>query len=136
MTGCSYDHMARNWRCSLRLSALAAITVLVSCCGSPILPAGSEVRTTLLYDVLRDGVMSVAILDLFIGLGRRPSGSTPPVSTAWRSRGTAGGRYHGVADEGVPIRDIAEIIGKRLSVPAVSKSAEEVAGRAGLHRPS
>lgn len=47
-------------------------------------------------------------------------------------KGTAGGRYHGVADEGVPIRDIAEIIGKRLSVPAVSKSAEEVVGALGF----
>ncbi|WP_437813550.1 SDR family oxidoreductase [Sorangium sp. So ce1078] len=47
-------------------------------------------------------------------------------------KGTAGGRYHGVAEEGVPIRDIAEIIGKRLCVPAVSKSAEEVVGALGL----
>jgi nucleoside-diphosphate-sugar epimerase len=48
------------------------------------------------------------------------------------AKGTAGGRYHGVADEGVPIRDIAEIIGKRLGVPAVSKSAEEVVGTLGF----
>lgn len=42
-------------------------------------------------------------------------------------RGTAGARYHGVADEGVPVREIAEIIGRRLGVPAVSKTAEEAA---------
>lgn len=47
-------------------------------------------------------------------------------------KGTAGGRYHGVADEGVPIRDIAEVIGKRLGVPVVSKSAEEVTGALGF----
>jgi nucleoside-diphosphate-sugar epimerase len=47
-------------------------------------------------------------------------------------KGTAGGRYHGVADEGVPIRDIAEIIAKRSNVPAVSKSAEEVVGALGF----
>jgi nucleoside-diphosphate-sugar epimerase len=47
-------------------------------------------------------------------------------------KGTAGGRYHGVADEGVPIRDIAEVIGRRLNVPAVSKSPEEVAAILGL----
>lgn len=41
-------------------------------------------------------------------------------------KGTAGGRYHGVAEEGVAMRDIAETIGKRLGVPAVSRSAEEV----------
>jgi len=47
-------------------------------------------------------------------------------------KGTAGGRYHGVADEGVPIRDLAEIIGRHLHVPAVSRSAEEVAGMLGF----
>ena len=47
-------------------------------------------------------------------------------------KGTAGDRYHGVADEGVPTRDIAEIIGKRLRVPAVSKSIEEVVGALGF----
>ncbi|MDP9151158.1 MAG: SDR family oxidoreductase [Myxococcota bacterium] len=47
-------------------------------------------------------------------------------------KGPAGGRFHGVADEGVPIRAIAEIIGRRLNVPAVSKSAEEVTSLLGL----
>ena len=33
--------------------------------------------------------------------------------------------YHGVAEEGVPFREIAEVIGRRLNVPIVSKSSEE-----------
>lgn len=37
----------------------------------------------------------------------------------------AGSRVHGVADEGVPIREVAGIIGRRLNVPVVSKSPEE-----------
>ncbi len=42
-------------------------------------------------------------------------------------QGTAGARYHGVAEEGVPFRDIAAAIGQRLNVPLVSKSADEAA---------
>ena len=40
-------------------------------------------------------------------------------------RGSAGARYHGVADGGVPTREIAEVIGRRLNLPVVSKSPEE-----------
>jgi len=42
-------------------------------------------------------------------------------------KATAGARYHGVAEEGVPFREIAEVIGKRLNIPVVSKSAEDAA---------
>lgn len=34
-------------------------------------------------------------------------------------------RLHGVADEGVPFRDIAAVIGRHLNVPTVSIPAEE-----------
>ena len=37
----------------------------------------------------------------------------------------AGTRLHGVADEGVPFRDIAAVIGRHLNLPVVSISAEE-----------
>lgn len=46
-------------------------------------------------------------------------------------KGSAGGAYHGVADEGVPFREIAEVIGRRLKVPVASKSSEEAANHFG-----
>jgi nucleoside-diphosphate-sugar epimerase len=46
-------------------------------------------------------------------------------------KGSAGASYHAVADEGVPFQDIADVIGRRLNVPIVSKSPEEAADHFG-----
>jgi nucleoside-diphosphate-sugar epimerase len=40
-------------------------------------------------------------------------------------KGSAGDRYHAIAEEGVPLRDIATAIGRGLNIPVVSKTAEE-----------
>jgi nucleoside-diphosphate-sugar epimerase len=40
-------------------------------------------------------------------------------------RGAEHAIYHGVADEGVPFREIAEVIGRHLNVPTVSISPDE-----------
>jgi nucleoside-diphosphate-sugar epimerase len=42
-------------------------------------------------------------------------------------KGAAGARYHAAAEEGLPVREIAEVIGQRLKVPVVSKSPAEAA---------
>jgi nucleoside-diphosphate-sugar epimerase len=46
-------------------------------------------------------------------------------------KGSTGSRYHGVADEGVVLRDIARVIGRHLNLPIVSKSPDEAAGHFG-----
>ena len=46
-------------------------------------------------------------------------------------KGTAGAKFHGVADEGVPTRDIATMIGQHLNLPVVSKAAAEAADHFG-----
>jgi nucleoside-diphosphate-sugar epimerase len=45
----------------------------------------------------------------------------------------AGARYHAVAEEGVPFKDVAEVIGRRLGLPVVSKTADDAAGHFGAY---
>ena len=40
-------------------------------------------------------------------------------------KGAAGARFHAVADAAVPTRTIAELVARKLGVPAVSKTATE-----------
>ncbi len=47
-------------------------------------------------------------------------------------RGAADGPYHAIAEEGVPFKQIAEMIGRRLNLPVVAKSAEEAAAHFGF----
>ena len=46
-------------------------------------------------------------------------------------KGSAGARYHGVAEEGIAFRDIAEVIGRRLNIPVIGKSPGEAAAHFG-----
>jgi nucleoside-diphosphate-sugar epimerase len=46
-------------------------------------------------------------------------------------KGVAGTSYHAVADEGVPARDIAEIIGRHLGLPVASILQNEAAAHFG-----
>jgi nucleoside-diphosphate-sugar epimerase len=44
-------------------------------------------------------------------------------------KGEAGKMYHGIAEPGVSVKEIAEVIGKTLGLPVVSLTAEEAAKR-------
>jgi nucleoside-diphosphate-sugar epimerase len=68
------------------------------------------------------------------GLNRWPAVHRLDAAHLYRlvlEKGTAGASYHGVADEGVPAREIAAAIGHGLNVPVVSKSREEAADHFG-----
>jgi len=46
-------------------------------------------------------------------------------------KGSAGSRFHAVAEEAIAFREIAEVIGRRLNVPLVAKSSDEAADHFG-----
>ncbi|HEY1720728.1 MAG TPA: SDR family oxidoreductase [Magnetospirillaceae bacterium] len=46
-------------------------------------------------------------------------------------KGMAGARYHAIAEEGIPFKDMAAVIGRHLNVPVVSKTKDEAAAHFG-----
>ena len=84
-----------------------------------------------LISIAREKGVSAFIGD---GLNRWPAVHRLDAAHLYRlvfEKGTAGATYHGVADEGVATRDIAEVVGRHLNVPVVSKSREEAADHFG-----
>jgi nucleoside-diphosphate-sugar epimerase len=97
----------------------------------------SVVRLPQVHDRVKHGLISYAIavartkgVSAYVGdgLNRWPAGHRLDCAHLYRlvlEKGSAGARYHAVAEEGVPVRAIAEAIGRGLKVPVVSISAEQ-----------
>ncbi len=97
----------------------------------------SVVRLPQVHDPEKQGLVTYAIavarekgISIFVGNGsnRWPAVHRFDAARLYRlvlEKGIAGARYNAVAEEGVPFREIAQAIGRRVNVPVVSKSPEE-----------
>ena len=68
------------------------------------------------------------------GLNRWPAVHRLDAAPVYRlalEKGSAGERYHAVAEEGVTVQEIAEAIGRGLQIPVVALSPEHAAGHFG-----
>jgi nucleoside-diphosphate-sugar epimerase len=101
----------------------------------------SLVRLPQVHNTVKQGLVTYAIaiarekgLSAYVGegLNRWPAVHLLDAARLYRlalekgvGKGAGVARYHAVTEEGVPVREIAEVIGRGLKVPVVSKSPEE-----------
>lgn len=95
------------------------------------------VRLPQVHDTVKQGLITymVAIarqtgVSAYVGDGANRWSAAPVADVARLYRlvlekGVAGARYHAVAEEGVPVREIAEALGRGLHVPTRSLTQEE-----------
>jgi nucleoside-diphosphate-sugar epimerase len=97
----------------------------------------SVVRLPQVHDTVKQGLITYAVtlarekgVSAYIGdgLNRWPAAHVLDVARLYRlalEKHEAGRRYNAVAEEGVSMREIAEVIGRGLKLPVVSLSQEE-----------
>ena len=103
----------------------------------------SVVRLPQVHDTVKQGLITYLIalarekgVSAYVGDGLNRWAAVHLLDTARLYRlalekHETGARYHAIAEEGVPVRDIANAIGRGLKVPVVSKSVEEAAAHFG-----
>jgi nucleoside-diphosphate-sugar epimerase len=103
----------------------------------------SVIRLPQIHDQVRQGLITYAIglarekgVSAYVGdgLNRWPAAHVLDTARLYRlalEKQAAGAKYHAVAEEGVPLRDIAEVIGRGLKIPVVSMSPEKAAAHFG-----
>ena len=115
----------------------------------------SVVRLPQVHDTAKQGLISTLIgiarekgVSAYVGYGqnRWPAVHVLDAAQLYRlalEKQKAGARYHAVAEEGVPLRSIAEVIGQGLAIPVASLSTEEagphfgwLAGFVGIDMPA
>jgi nucleoside-diphosphate-sugar epimerase len=107
----------------------------------------SVVRLPQVHDTVKQGLITYVVpmarekgVSAYIGdgLNRWPAAHVLDVARLYRlaleketEKHKAGSRYNAVAEEGVSMREIAEVIGRGLKVPVVSLSPEEASAHFG-----
>ncbi len=97
----------------------------------------SVMRLPQVHDTVKQGLITPLIavarekgVSAYVGDGqnRWPAAHVLDVARLYRlalEKGTAGARYHAVAEEGVRLKDIATAIGRGLNVPVISITPEQ-----------
>jgi nucleoside-diphosphate-sugar epimerase len=97
----------------------------------------SVIRLPQVHDTVKQGLITYAVrlarekgVSAYVGEGvnRWPAAHVLDVAHLYRlalEKHEAGSRYNAVAEEGVPMKQIAEVIGRGLKVPVVSLSPEQ-----------
>lgn len=105
------------------------------------------VRLPQVHDTVKQGLVTYAIqvarekgvaACVGDGLNRWPAAHRFDTARLYRlalEKAEARARYHAVAEEGIPVREIAEVIGRGLNVPVVSLTPEEAPAHFGWLAP-